>query len=86
MGRGTPALGVPGEEAHVCGHAGSSPKPLVLSRKGEQGGLSNVRVIERGLCGHLQHAFPGEPHLGTLGTTGPEHRAGPLLHLAKSSV
>lgn len=64
-----------GEEAHVCGPAGSSSKPPDLSWKDERGGLSDVWVREKGLCGPpFSTAFPGAPCLGTLGTTG--QRAG----------
>ena len=78
------ALGVPGEEAHMRGPAGSSSKPPVLSRKRERGGLSDVRGDgETALRATLQH---GLPRSAVSGDSGPEGRVGSLLHLAKSSA
>ena len=66
------ALGVPGEEAHMCGPAGSSSKPPVLSRKRERGGLSDVWGDgETALWATLQHGLPQSAVSGDSG----DHRA-----------
>ena len=56
----------------MCGPAGSSSTPPVLSRKGERGGLSNVRGDgERALRATLQHGLPQSAVSGDSG----DHRA-----------
>ena len=56
----------------MCGPAGSSSKPLVLSWKDERGGLNDGWVRERGLCGPpLQHGLLRSTASGASGV----HRA-----------